>query len=255
MIKGCQTHFGSKIGHDVLVELRGKGCRACRIDAQGLDPYSMLDLVEEVRAALLLPYVTVSRYEQIEALPHYAMVEWRNEPDIATNVKVPPPQYKAEIHEAARIAGRHPVGAIGGYVVSNLNKRGVDYINAVGPLPANTFGVCHRYGDGTYDNPHYLNWWGWLGIGPFQSREAELMWFKSKVGPNMVVSEWGYPSTDGISESQQAALARREWALHQEMGVALSFIYQLNDGVGAGYLNNFGLRRHDGTWKPVSETF
>lgn len=252
MIKGCQTHFGGNVGEDVLIELKVKGCQACRIDAQSVGVREMLTMVEEVLAVGLIPYVTVDENEQIEALPSYAMCEWRNEPDIATNEYVPPAQYRDELREAALVAGRNPVGEIGGLVVSNLNKRGVDYIKAVGPLPSNVFGVTHRYGDGTYDRPHYLNWYGWLGIGPFQSREAELRWFKSQVGPRYVISEWGYPSRE-MGEEAQAARSRREWDLHEREGVWMSFIYQLNDGFGAE--ESFGLRRTDASWKPVSETF
>src|SRR5262245_66354713 len=102
----------------------------------------MLEMVDEVAAAGMLPYVTVARRWQWQALPTFAMCEWRNEPDISTNLYLPPADYAQEFIEACDVAQRSAVREIGGPVTSNLNKRGVTYIKDViaacgGSLPSN----------------------------------------------------------------------------------------------------------------------
>lgn len=261
MIYSAQTHFDAPVGRDILREVYARNFRMVRIDAQNCSVDTMLEMVAEAVLENLIPYVTVASNGQIEALPNGAWCEWRNEPDLAISGHdvIHPTTYAQELLMAAEVAKRSPVGQIGAPVVSNLNQRGTTYILKViegcgGALPPNVFGVTHRYGDGTYHRPHYLNWYGWLGIGPFQSREAELRWFKKTIGLGRPwgVSEWGYPSADGISEQEQASRSAKEWELYAREGAAFASIYQLNDGTGAS--EHFGLRRVDGSWKPVSDT-
>lgn len=256
----CQTHFGTPIGPQVLTELRRRGYQWCRVDAQGRSIDDMLAMVLECRAAGMTPYVIVDQLEQIEALPAYAKASWRNEPDIALGGRpaIPAEHYAFELKLAAEWAVKTPVREIGAPVVSNLNRRGVDYTEAVigycgGRLPEGVFGDFHRYGDGTYENPHRLN--RWLPWGRFRSREEELRWLKQTIGPGRAwgISEWGYPSADGISEAQQADRSALEFELHESEGALFSGIYQLNDGHGTGGIDHFGLRRVDGSWKPVAD--
>jgi hypothetical protein len=123
-------------------------------------------------------------------------------------------------------------------------------------LPANVFGVTHRYGDGSYARPHKLN--KWRLFRRFHSREDELRWFKSTIGEGRPwgVSEWGYPSSGGITEAQQAERAALEWDLHAREGAMFSSVYQLNDGPTDLAIDHFGLRRLDAmrTWKPIADT-
>jgi hypothetical protein len=261
MLAGCQTHFGLPIGSAVLLALEARRFQLARIDAGASDTLGMLEMVLEVQDAGLIPYVTVTNYEQVEALPVGCRCEWKNEPDIALGrpAPIPPLIYATELLEAAKVAARNAVEVIGAPVVSNLNKRGTDYILAViagcgGTLPDNVFGVTHRYGDGSYEQAHKLNkWWP---FGAFQSREDELRWFKATIGEGRPwgVSEWGYPSTDGLTEQDQAERMRLEWDLYTREGAAFAIVYQLNDGPGQFGIDHFGLRRFDGTWKPSADT-
>lgn len=262
MLYGVQTHFGGLIGAETCLDLYARRFRLARIDAQNVSVETMLAMVYEALWNGLMPYVTVSTLEQIEALPLGSMCEWRNEPDLAISGHgvIPPAEYARELKLAAEVAQRSPVEIIGGPVVSNLNKRGVDYINAVnaacdGTMPLNVFGVTHRYGNGTYALPHYLHWYGWLGIGPFQSREAELRWFKRTIGEGRMwgVSEFGYPSVDNISEEQQADRVSKDFDLYRREGAYFAVNYQINDGPGKEPIDHFGLRRVTGEWKPVAD--
>src|SRR5690349_1426728 len=128
MLKGLQTHFGAPIGVDLCTAIRSKQFTLARIDAQACSVETMLQMVEECYQAALLPYVTVASYEHIEALPGYAMCEWRNEPDIHTSRYLPAQEYAREFTQACQVAARNAVGEIGGPVTSNLNKRGIAYI-------------------------------------------------------------------------------------------------------------------------------
>lgn len=263
MLKGLQTHFGSPIGVDLCTEIRAKQWTLARIDAQACSVETMLQMVEECYQASLLPYVTVATYEHIAALPAYALCEWRNEPDIHTSRYTPADEYAKEFVQACQVAARNPVAEVGGPVTSNLNKRGVAYIEqfmlTLGRrLPFNAFGVTHRYGHKGLFTPefstcHKLSWKPW---GDFKSRKAEYDWFKRTIGPDhmWVVSEGGWASTEGISEEKQAQLARNEFALAEECGAFAYIWYQLNDGHSSFGIDNFGIR-HGDRWKPVANIF
>ena len=262
MLKGLQTHFGSPVGDHILTEVRQLGCKLARIDAQSVSIERMLEMVDEVHRNGLVPYVTVASLEAIKALPSHARCEWKNEPDLALGrpTPVPPATYAAELIEAAKVGLASPVQKVGGLVVSNLNKRGHDYILAVitacgGNLPDNVVGAAHRYGDGSYQKAHKLN--RWRPLGRFRSREDELRWFKQVIGKGREwgISEWGYPSTDGISEADQAERCRREWDLYESEGADFAVLYQLNDEYSDLPIGNFGIRRTDGSWKPAAFTF
>src|SRR5688572_9374192 len=166
MFRMVQSHFSSPIGLALCLELRRRGYQWARCDAQGRTMSEMLGMISECRQAGLTPYVIVDQLEHVEALPAWARCEWRNEPDLALGrpQAIPPEHYAIELMAAAMVAEDNPVAMIGGPVVSNLNRRGYDYINAVikgcgGALPENVFGAVHRYGDGTYEHPHRLNRW------------------------------------------------------------------------------------------------
>lgn len=258
MLYGCQTHFGAPIGSDVLRTLKAKRFGLARIDAQAVSTDTMLAMVSEVLAAALVPYVTVATFEQIEALPATALCEWRNEPDINTNFYLPPEDYAREFVEACKVAAMSPVAELGGPVASNLNRRGHDYLLAViaacgGSLPSNAFGVTHRYGHNDVETSHRLS--KWKPWGDFKSREAEYEWFRTTIGAGRpwVISETGWASAEDISEATQAEYAAREFQLAKDMGAKALVWYQVNDGPGSFPIDHFGLRRIDGTWKPVAD--
>jgi hypothetical protein len=144
---------------------------------------------------------------------------------------------------------------VGGPVVTNPNKRGVAYTEAVvaacgGRLPDNAFGDLHRYHRNNYNPPHKLTWWPW---GAFDRREDELRWFKRTIGDGrrVVISEWGYQSSDG--EARQIENTRRELDLHEAEGTFISSWFQLNDDPARGAY--FGLRDGNGQWKPIAAAF
>jgi hypothetical protein len=73
MLFSVQTHFDEPIGRDILSELYRRRFRMVRIDAQQSSIDVMLAMVAETFAERLVPYVTIARYEQIDALPHNSL--------------------------------------------------------------------------------------------------------------------------------------------------------------------------------------
>ena len=267
-LRGVQTHFDGTIGDEACRQLAEKHWQLARIRGLSRSTDEMLAMVNEARAAGLTVLVSVDRFEQIEALLAGDYVEWLNEPDIQTDRYLPAADYGRELLEAAEVAARSPVGQIGGPVMSNLNQRGVDYLNGViaacgGSLPANVFGVTHRYGHkgpltSEFETSHRLGKPKWKWWGPFETRRAEYEWFAHTIGDGRpwMVSEGGWASAEGISEDYQAELAKQEFDLANSCGAFAYVWYQINDGPGPDAIDHFGLRRvPDYSWKPVAEIF
>lgn len=243
MLYAIQSHMNGCIGHDETAQLAELGFDVCRVDAQEGDVDLMLSMCEEVHTAGLIPHVLVNTYTKIEALPAYAWCSWKNEPDIALGRPIiPVVDYAAEYREAARVAAYSLVQQVGGPVCSNLNKRGFDYLEGfrqlIGGYPDNGWCDMHRYGDGTFNRPHYD-----IRRRIF-SRRAEYLYLKRLIGNRKWgISEAGYPSADGLTEAQQAERMTQEYELAASEGATFLTMYQRVDGPGIDAINHFGIIR------------
>jgi hypothetical protein len=242
-----QTHFDALVGRDTLNALKSFRFSIARIDAQASDLPTTLAMIDEAEAAGLRPLVIVRDGVQLEQLPDGIDVELKNEPDLNGPT---PAVYAQFVSEAAKIAhrGRQTlwVGA-----VSNLNRRGLEYLKNLGELPADVGVSVHRYGDGTFENPH----------DGFPSRDAEVAALRAIIGDRPFgVSEFGYPKhrygwgpfSGQITPEHAALFIRQEIAFWRRHGAAWSIVYQLNDGPTDSRADRYGIRAFDGTWRPAA---
>lgn len=179
----------------------------------------------------------------------YAL-EIGNEPDIAHEGYSERPQDFAEAirqcDDAARAAGFFGTIISGG--ISNLNDRGFDYLAALPPF-GGTIGI-HRYPE--------------TGRGPliahdrYHSREAEWVALRTIVGESpLACTEFGYHTAAArpftLTDHVVAGSVLWDLAFFQAHDVSLACVYQLNDGPTEHYIDRYGIRRLDGTWKPVAD--
>jgi hypothetical protein len=74
------------------------------------------------------------------------------------------------------------------------------------------------------------------------------------------VSEFGYHSaferglTSPLSDEEVARCVIYEWEFWAAAGADFAVLYQLNDGPTTTALDRYGIRRLDGTLKPVAGT-
>lgn len=237
MLSGLQTHFGAPLGSDLCLAIATLGVKVCRIAPFDVDP---LPMIAEVEAAGMQALVIVDRPEQMRTLPLSAWVELGNELD----GDVKPDAYRAMLDEACAIAIERGQ-QLWAPAISNISQGGLKWLNAVkgSGWPAGLTGItAHSYGP----FPH----------AGFSSRDAEVKWLKAACdGLPFAITECGLASTDGVTEAEQAAFYVDEWAFWQRHGAAFAIAFQLNDGLGTGNEQNFGIRRVDGTWKPSALTF
>jgi hypothetical protein len=198
---------------------------------------------------------TVVQTARTAGLTDYAL-EIGNEPDIAHPGYADRPQDFAEAvrqcHEAARANGFAGAVITGG--ISNLNNRGFRYLSAmlaVPTLPVNdlVFGF-HRYPES--------------GRGPlaphdrFKSREDEWTMLRQLVGARPVAcTEFGYHTAKSrpltLTNSDVADAVFWDLNFFAERLVPLAVVYQLNDGPTDDWIDRYGVRTLDGTWKVVAE--
>jgi hypothetical protein len=148
--------------------------------------------------------------------------------------------------------------------VSNLNVRGLSYLSRMleRGLPAGAAVAVHRYPNGqSPSDPHY----------PFPDRREEIAALLSIAGDRDVwVTETGRSEGPGwirrfffqkiefwLTEQQVADYMEAELRLWADFPKVKAVVwYQLNSGADRGNeLNNYGIRRVDGTFKPVAERF
>jgi len=210
------------------------------------------------------PHVLAARARRaVEAaraagLQQYSL-EVGNEPDIAHDGYASRPQDFAEavrqVHAAVRPLGFEGDIISGG--VSNLNERGLEYLHSMLSAPAVPADVVigfHRYpeaGRGA-EAPHR----------GFESRDEEFEALAGLVGGRRVAcTEFGYHTAEdrvgslGLrrSESEVADSVRWDLNFFAQRHVLVAAIYQLNDGTRDVAEERYGVRRLDGTLKPVAE--
>src|SRR5262245_38504354 len=211
------------------------------------------------------PHVLAARARRVvEAaravgLERYSL-EVGNEPDIAHDGYASRPQDFAEairqVHAVVRPLGFDGDLVTGG--ISNLNARGLAYLEAMlatGAVPSDVVIGFHRYPETGRDanTPHK----------GFASREDEFRALK-RIGVNrrFACTEFGYHT----AEDRVGAFGRRRrtdadvadsirWDLDffGQRDVLVAVLYQLNDGSRDAAEERYGIRRVDGTLKPVAE--
>lgn len=236
--KPCiQVGFDAGVLKEDLELVKDLGFQVVRHDVQRLNRDQILHIINITKDSGLEPLLIVWNADQLRELPSNLMYELRNEPDLEGP---DPSSYRALMLEAAEVARmRDQILYVG--VVSNLNDRGFDYLKAIRPFPENVRVSIHRYGDGTFENPHK----------GFESRHSEVKWLRETIGNRAFgVSEFGYP-TEGLGESKQAYQTQQEFEFwHGKADFAC--LYQLNDGPLKS--ETFGIRRYpDKSLKPNSQ--
>ncbi len=211
------------------------------------------------------PHVLAARARRVvEAaravgLQQYSL-EVGNEPDIAHDGYASRPQDLAEairqVHAVVRPLGFEGDLITGG--VSNLNERGLKYLQsmlAAPSVPADVVVGFHRYPEAGRGSraPHR----------GFESREEEFEALASLTsGRRVACTEFGYHTAEdrmGVfgnrrrSESEVAESVQWDLDFFAQRGVLLAALYQLNDGARDVAEERYGIRRADGTLKPVAD--
>jgi hypothetical protein len=254
MLRGLQAGFGEPLGATTLLNLSALGVDGVRLDCQTLLATPTQQLVKEARAFNLIPLPIISRPSQLEVLPPGTNVEFLNEPDL----NGPDPEsYRLRLMELVPAAEKAGVRLWAGSV-SNLNARGLGYLAATRPdtWPASVHVTVHRYQTGAnHLSPHAC----------CRSRGGEVINLRRIIGARPFgVSEFGYHTARrwrwGIipvrfSDAQVADMVAWEWKFWEGHAARFAVLYQLNDGPTTAAIDRFGIRRTDGTWKPVAGTF
>jgi hypothetical protein len=274
MIHGIHTHFNEPIAYanDSAGECRQlaqRGFGLARVDVQLMtDSGGIADLVADVRQAGMVALVIVRDAAQLQAAldvtGHDPAVWWelRNEPDIEGPN---PTAYAALMRECADVSDGANARLFVG-CVSNPHERGRKYLQAIRPtldtLPPSVGVTWHRY-------PHWKT--GTTFEAPhegFRSRDDEVAYIRRLTGGRAWgISEFGYSTAERVSPWWQfwrrrrerwtdidvAELTRREFEFWRRHGAAFSVLYQISDAPGDERLNRYGIRRVDGTWKPVAD--
>lgn len=247
---GLQCGFGELLDPALLHELRTLGFTIIRLDLQKSNPSNTVILAQQVIDAGMQPLCIIAHPEQIAALPHGALIELGNEPDLEHEGWT--------VEEYIRVANQCVKAALANNrrlylgAVSNLNTRGFNFLRK---LPWDQWtgdGICcsiHRYPetDGTPETPHT----GW------KSREDEVASLKAIVGNRpLACTEVGYhDGPGGWSESDVALNMAWERTFFGDQGFEVCVGYQINDGTGTEPTSHYGFRRLDYSWKPVATFF
>jgi len=211
------------------------------------------------------PHVLAARARRVVEAAHAAglqqySLEVGNEPDIAHDGYASRPQDFAEAIRQVHAVVR-PLGFTGDLItggISNLNERGLEYLHstlAAPSVPADVVVGFHRYPE--------------AGRGPqaphpgFESREEEFEALAGLVGGRRVAcTEFGYHTAEdrmGVlgsrrrSETEVAEAVQWDLDFYGQRGVLLAALYQLNDGTHDIAEERYGVRRLDGTLKPVAD--
>jgi len=272
---GLQAGFGTSMRAD-LAAIASYGFTVVRQDLFAVDPASVPALVAECVGAPVVPLfligggqiaqpdgsarlepeelaamtMTVVHAARAAGLSTYAL-EIGNEPDLAHPDYAERPVDFAEAVRACTVAARDAgfAGTVISGGIANLNTRGFRYLArmiASGLLPADVTIGFHRYPE--------------AGRGPlaphqwFTSRDDEWQTLRRIVaGRPVTCTEFGYHTADVLDDQGVARSVLWDLAFYDARGVDLAVVYQLNDGPGSTWMDRYGMRRVDGTWKPVAD--
>lgn len=189
-------------------------------------------------------------------------IEVGNEPDLAhVDYRTRPADFAIAVQQtfdAVRAAGFLGPVVSGG--ICNLSRASLNYLERMlnQGLPADVVVGFHRYPKGlTPENPQ----------DGFSSRGAEWQELQrlangravacTEVGHHTAPREyrlWGFiPMRRRVSDEDVAAHVVFDLNYFKSRGCLLTAVYQLNDGPSNDlHLDRYGIRRQDGTWKPVA---
>lgn len=136
--------------------------------------------------------------------------------------------------------------------VTNLSKTALDWLGRAAPdIPADVVIGYHSYRDDPARPKE-----------GFRSRVEEFDRLREiAMGREVWCTECGYHTARrkacigtrrGLSDEQVAEYVRSEISLHRTAGAGAFVLYQLNDGPSNEAIDRYGIRRRDGTLKPVS---
>ena len=251
MLTGIVAGFGEPIGAERLTALRAHGFRLIRQDLQtvmGRNPRVDAVISEgnawEAAGGKMLYIVDTSTLGMV---PDGSWVEYLNEPEYQT-----PHTY------AHGLAVNWPVACDKGLTlwaggIGNLDADSMLWLQRVlAEAPYVTHISVHRYPPDAAQSPDKAH----KGMA---GREGELRWLRDIIGPRpFVVSEVGYHTAwrrqfwfwrTRLSAVEQAARLCRELDFWRAEGAEACCLYQENDGAGAGFLDHYGLKDCQGTWK------
>jgi hypothetical protein len=265
---GVQVGFGLPLGADIYQALAARHWDMARITASG-DRALNQRMVDEVVEQGIRPLVLCFP-EQVQTIPEWVDIEILNEPDIGGHQwpKINPEAYAQLVNEIMPIARERHMRVWAG-AISNTSKEGLAWLGRAVALLADDVGVSiHRYPQRPGDAPS-------VPRTGHASRATEIAVVKAIVGnrpwgvtefgwkqdPYNTASSWwerflgllGVSYTTRLTDAQQAQYASDEFDLWlNTAGAEFAIWYQLNDADGKEL---FGLRRVDGTWKPVADIF
>jgi hypothetical protein len=250
---GIVAGFGALIGRETLDELRARGFSVVRQDVQRLSPTRVEVLAAELSEANITPLWIVGDSDVLEALPDGSLVEWGNEPDIGS---MPPADYAETLRLAYGLADGRLRLSPG--PISNLNERGLDFLRSIIALVPEDMPVAvHRYP--RWPGPQRPH----TGFG---SRAAEVVALRSIIGTrDLWMTETGYHTgrqrsgfwcwqQSAWTETQVVEFAAWERDFWRACGASIFCWYQLHDDPRLACAD-YGIRRADGTWKPVADVF
>ncbi len=231
----------------MLQAIRGRGVDGVRLDLRGMTPEDAREAIQEAYAAGLEVLALVD-VRQLPWVPPGTAVELGNEPDLSGPE---PAEYAGQIRAAVVLAQERRLRLWVG-AVSNLNRRGLDYLAAViEAVPAAGVGITvHRYPTGPgATTPHD----GFLG------RADEVVALRRLIGARpWGVSEFGYHTgprrrwswfpwwTTCWSDAEVAQHVAWEWEFWRTQGARFAVLYQLNDGPTAQPIDRYGIRTREG---------
>ncbi len=198
---------------------------------------------------------TVVQTAQAAGLTDYA-IEIGNEPDIAcAGYAHHPADFAEAIRQCLDAAVTH--GFQGPFIsggIANLNNRGLRYLAhllAAGSMPLSEVVIgFHRYPEA-----------GRAMLAPhdqFRSRTDEWDAFHQLVGTRPVAcTEFGYHTANAtpitLTDHDVADAVLWDLTFYEERGALYAVVYQLNDGPTNTWIDRYGVRTVEGTWKVVAE--
>lgn len=251
-VPGLTVGHGDLIGLELLAELKRRGLVVVRLEAHpGAPLWEVAALAQEVVTAGLQPCFVLTTPEQVAVLPAGSLIDGGNEPDIK--------RFGWSVSSYVRFVDAClPVLVEHGHrmyvpVISNLNKRGFDFAKCLpwDRWPADVIcGGFHRYAEPPLRT---------LAHPPSRTREEEIDRFRAIVGQTraLACTEVGYHTSIGAwTEDQAAENLAWERDFFTRMGVELVCAYGINDGPDRhDPEQNYGMRRIDGSWKPLLNAF
>jgi hypothetical protein len=271
MIKGITAGFGDLIGSDMLSRLQDKRWQAIRQDIQKADAAKIQQMVDEIRNEALLPILMGEAARAVD-IPMGLDFELRDAPDMSKSGLEPnftqsPQAYAITLNKVVPILKDKNIRAWAG-MVNTDDPNAMNWLKTVVNYLDLYFGISvHRY------PPSNATKFSDSLVG---GREKEFQNLKSIIKDRpFSILEWGYNQGSyksfwqkifgghgHLTDAQIVKCVKDEFAYWESKGAVICSLYQLNDGTSkcaqhpqypSDYLDGFGLRRADGTWKPVSD--